>query len=488
MTQLQPRQQLRLVRRIRFAIGALLLSVISTAFLGCKQSYPMGDRPKVGPMPQTKRDALNSNLAQAQQRLFKRSMRGGELELSALSANQRQQLFDQRSQALKAVAPGGVISSDPPVCLPQGVTDPADSPLGNHTTIAPYTWSSPLNITNMYASLYIEEDICTSQTLSSSDESRLMAVLNAFGITKAQSFTANLTVTGDAFGGVQYPQIVPFSYSYNQKAKTYQVTTSSLTQTPWQPTTAFEIGWSYNNSTTVSIATADLFTSIVTDVAGAGGSSSLLSPAANAYLSAGNAVAQQLATALSNSNNESDKAHHFDLKQGPYSPARSVTYRFRDQKNQPLAGVRVTVAFTNSLFTLDPIQPDTSDSTHVPHFDDGAAPPIVNVTVAGPSGGSQTLLQQISKDQAYRSLISSTSSTDPTSFAKACTDFENDLQTIYGLNKYDVALTEAYVLSQNTPYLQLNKLYSSGCFVNGIGGRKLMDSMGITIFDKAPAS
>jgi hypothetical protein len=315
-----------------------------------------------------------------------------------------------------------------------------------------------------------------------------MDVLNVFGITKSQSFTANLTLKGDALGGVQYPPIVPFSYSYDQKGKKWQVTTTSLTQIPWQPTTAFEIGWSYNTSTTVSIATAQLFTTIVTDIAGAGGLSSLLSPAANGYLAAGNAVAQQLATALSNSNNESDQDHHFDLKQGPFSPARSVTYRFRDQKHQPLAGVRVTVAFTDSLLTLDAIDPGTPDSTHVPHFDDGAeqVPPVVDVTVAGPSGvGSQTLLQQISKDPAYQGLLSSTAQTSPKDFAGYCTNFENDLQTNYGLNKYDVALTMGYVLSQNTLYHALNIFYSSGCFIDG---RKLLDGMGITVFDKPPSS
>jgi len=344
----------------------------------------------------------------------------------------------------------------------------------------------------MYASLYIQTDICTSQTLSSADESRLMSVLNAFGITKAQTFTSTLTIKGDAFGGVQYPPIVPFSYSFDQKGKKYQVTTTSLTQSPWQPTTAFEIGWSYNNSTTVSIATSSLFTNIVTDVAGAGGAASLLSPAANGYLNAGNAVAQQVAAALSNSNNETDNPHSFNLKQGPAGPAgpsagtRALTYRFRDQNNKPLAGVRLTVAFTNSLQTLDVIKPDTPDSEHIPKFSDGSVPPVVNQTVAGPSSASQTLLQQISKDQAYQSLLASTTNTDPTSFAKSCSNFENNLMTVYGLNKYDTALTEGFVLSQNTPYLQSSKLYSSGCFVNGLNGRTIMRSMGITLFDKTP--
>jgi hypothetical protein len=452
--------------------------------VGCNGSSSTIERPKVGPTPETQREVLNSNFAQAQKRLVSPNIGRGEKALFALNESAQKQLFE----ALNAVAPGAVVNGDPPICLPQGTPDGAgiESPLGNRTTITPYTFPSPPNITDMYASLYIETDICTSQTLSSADESRLMSVLNGFGITKAQTFTATLTIKGDAFGGVQYPPIVPFSYSYDQKGKKYQVTTSSLTQIPWQPTAAFEIGWSYNNSTTVSIATASLFTNIVTDVAGAGGAASLLSPAANGYLSAGNAVAQQVAAALSNSNNETDNPHHFDLKQGPSSPARAVTYRFRDQKNSPLAGVRITVAFTNSLLKLDPITPDTADSAHVPKFDDGTVPPIVNVTVAGPSSASQTLLQQISKDQAYQSLLASTTNTDTTSFAKACSNFENNLTTVYGLNKYDTALTEGFVLSQNTPYLQSSKLYSSGCFVNGLNGRTVMHSMGITLFDKAP--
>ncbi len=488
MTQLTLRKCVNCPRNIRSAVGAVLLTMLSTAFVGCKENSSV-ERPKVGPMPQAKRDSLNSNFAQAQQRLYKRSTGGGELELLVLSQNQRQQLFDQRNQSLDAVAPGGVANNDPPVCLPQGVTDPADKPLGGGAgTIAEYGYPSQLNITDMYATLYIDTEICTDHTLSSNDESRLQKVLNVFGISKAQSFTTGLSVKGDGLGGVQYPQIVPFSYQYNQQQQKYQITTSTFSVIPWQPTTAFEIGWSYNRTNTVSITTSALFTNIVTDIAGAGGSSSLLSPAANGYLTAGNAVAQQVAQVLSNQNLEGD-AHHFDLRHGSNSlngPARSITYRFRDQKNQPLAGVRVVVAFTNSMLKQDVIDPTTPDNTHVPQYDDGAVPPIVNQTVAGPSSGSQTLLQQISKDQAYQTLLSSTANTDPTSFAKACSNFENDLQTVYGLNKYDVALTEGYVLSQNTPYLQSSKLYSSGCFVNGINGRKLMDLMGIKIFDTAP--
>jgi hypothetical protein len=337
----------------------------------------------------------------------------------------------------------------------------------------------------MYATLFVDTEICTSKTLSSSDESRLQKVLSIFKITKAQSFTTNLSLTGDALGGIKYPPLVPFSYSFDHSTNKFTVSTSSVGVIPWQVTTAFEIGWSYNSSSSVSIGTAAFFSSIVTAVSGAGGTSSLLSPAANAYLTAGNTVAQDIATALSNSSLEQD-SHHFDLRQGPDSPARSVTFRLRDVNNQPLAGVRLAVAFTNSLQTQDVIDPTTADSTHIPHFTDGdEVPAIVNVTVAGPSSGAQTLLQQISKDQAYQNLLKSTADTTPQSFRTDCTNFESDLQTTYGLNKYDTALAMGYVLSQNTLYLTLNKFYSSGCFITG---RSVLKTMGIKVFDNKPSN
>jgi len=432
-------------------IRMFVVAAFGIACVGCSHNCPPVVRPKVGPPPPPKQQPPIHNM----------------------------------SQVLASLAPGAASDADPAVCLAQGASDPKENPLGGRTSIAPYTFSAPPHIQDMYATLYIDTEICTKQTLSSSDESRIQKVMGMLGISQAQSFASNLSLKGDALGGVTYPQLVPFSYSFDTKTNKYTISTTSVGVIPWQPTTAFEIGWQYGTSSTVSIGTAALFSKIVTAVSGAGGTSSLLSPAASAYLNAGDAVAQDVASALSNTNSEHND-HHFDLKQGPDSPARSVTFRFRDAKNQPLAGVRLAVAFTNSLLTQDAIDPTTDDATHVPKFTDGSAvPPIVNVTVAGPSSGSQTLLQQISKDTNYQNLLKSTADTTKESFRTDCTNFENDLQTLYGLNKYDQALTMGYVLSQNTPYLTYDKFYSGGCFVVGRG---LLDTMGIRVFDQKPSN
>src|SRR5271168_1828236 len=84
VTHLKLWKYVKCARYTRFTIGALLLIMLSTSFIGCKESNPSVERPKVGPMPQAKRDSLNSNFAQAQQRLYKRSTGGAEPELLAL--------------------------------------------------------------------------------------------------------------------------------------------------------------------------------------------------------------------------------------------------------------------------------------------------------------------------------------------------------------------------------------------------------------------
>ena len=458
MTGLQSHEYI--ARWLRCGLSVFLMIGLATAEGACGNSVgTVVVRPKIGAASQPKQRFI-------------------------LNANRGLDAGSNVSESLKAIAPGAASTTDPAVCLAQGISDPKEQPLGGRTSMAPYTFSTQPHIQDMYATLFVDTEICTSKTLSSTDESRLEKVLSIFKITKAQSFVSNLSLTGNAQGGVKYPPIVPFSYSFDHNTNKFNVSTTSVGVIPWQATTSFEIGWSYNSTSSVSIGTAAFFSSIVTAVAGAGGTSSVLSPAANAYLTAGNTVAQDVASALSNSSIEQD-SHHFDIRQGPDSPARSVTFRFRDISNQPLAGVRLVAAFTNSLQTQDVIDPSTDDSSHIPHFTDGdAIPPIVNVTVAGPSSGSLTLLQEISKDQAYQNLLKSTADTTPQSFRTDCTNFENDLQTTYGLNKYDTALTMGYVLSQNTLYLTLSKFYSSGCFV---AGRSLLKTMGINVFENKPS-
>jgi hypothetical protein len=118
MTRLQPFLQLINARRIRFVIGALLSAILGTALVGCEGGSSTVERPKVGQPPQTQRELLNSNFARAQKRLLNPNITGGEKALLALSESEQKQLFELRTQALKAVAPGAVVNGDPPICLP----------------------------------------------------------------------------------------------------------------------------------------------------------------------------------------------------------------------------------------------------------------------------------------------------------------------------------------------------------------------------------
>ena len=237
--------------------------------------------------------------------------------------------------------------------------------------------------------------------------------------------------------------------------------------------------YSYNANKKLSINTANLFNSIVTTLSGAGGTTSLLSPAANAYLSTGQSVLQNLAQSVFTAINRGNDAFHFDIIQ---SSDRSLTYRFRDVSGHPLAAVRLTVSFTNTIANPVPVDPTTDDSTHVPKFD--GLQDILIVTVGGPSGG-QTLLQQISKEQSFQNLLKANADTTPQSFANSCDQLESALQATYGLNKYDAALTMGQVLSQqNTLYLNSKKFYTSGCFRN----RAVLKQMGITVFEQVPSN
>jgi hypothetical protein len=321
--------------------------------------------------------------------------------------------------------------------------------------------------------------VCTDSTLSSQDRGRLQKLLNFLKITNARSFAASISQTGDGLGGVKYPPVVPFGYSYDESKSTYSVQTIGKGVIPWQVTDAFDVQYSYNANTALSINTVNLFNSIVTSIAGAGGATALLSPAANAYLSAGNTVLQNLAQSVFMQINNGSDSYHFDVRGGP---DRALTYRFRDLSNHPLAAVRIIVSFTNSIASPDPVDPLKDDSTHVPHFDQ--LQPILNATVGGPSGG-QTLLQQVSKEQSYQELLKSTADTTAESFRSSCDQLESSLQTTYGLNKYDTALAMAEVLSQqSTLYLGSKKFYNSGCFQN----RSVLKTMGIIVFEQEPTS
>jgi len=381
---------------------------------------------------------------------------------------------------LNAVAPSSVSDSDPDMCPTSGSPDPHETSIGGLSSRSVYEFPSQPHIQYLYARLILVTQICTDSTLSSDDRKALQKVLNFLKITNARSFAAAVSQTGDGLGGIKYPPVVPFSYAYDESKSTYTVQTVGKGVIPWQVTSAFDLQYAYNANTNLSINTASLFSSIVTAVAGAGGATALLSPAANAFLSAGQTVLQNLAQSVFTQINSGNDSYHFDVLQGP---DRSITYRFRDLSNRPLAAVRLIVSFTNSIALPAPVDPLKDDSTHIPQFTQ--LQNILAATVGGPPSGPETLLQQISKEPSYQDLLKSTPDTTAQSFQASCDQLESTLQTTYGLNTYDTALTMGQILSQeNTLYLNSKKFYNSGCFRT----RNLLKTMGIMDFEQAPSA
>jgi hypothetical protein len=383
------------------------------------------------------------------------------------------------------MAPGSVSDNDPDIC--PSSPDPDAHPAGGHSTRAVYKFPSQTQTDNLYARLWVLEEICTAQTLSNSDRSRLDAVLNALGITKAQSFAATVSITGDV-GNLKYPDIVPFSYAFDQKQKSYTTQTVSQDFLPWEATSAFKVQYSYKSSKSISINTAQLFSGIVTQVAGAGTASAVLSPAANAYLSAANSLAQDVGSAVYDGNNSVTDSFHMDMahaapNETPPTPVRALTYRFQDMNQNPLAGVRLIVSFTRTIaLQNDAVDPTTDRASQPPQFTQ--LPDILNQTVGGPATGSQSLLQEIAKEPSYQSLLKTDANTTATDFKNLCSTLERALSGTYGLNRWDTALAMGEVLNQNTLYLTLDKFYSSGCFDQRRSDLKLM---GISGFDTKPS-
>jgi hypothetical protein len=436
-------------------LGSYLMTVVTVALvfgsLGCRTSSPTVVRLPISPLQQSK---------------------------------PRSPQFSPQLNEVKRLAPGSFSDNDPDIC--PSTADPKEQSAGGHTTRAVYEFPSQTHVDKLYARIWIFEKICTDSTLSNSDRSRLDAVLNALGVTKMQSFAATVSLTGDA-GNVKYPDIVPFSYAFDQKQKSYTTQTVSLDFLPWQDTTAFKVTYSYKSSKTISINTAQLFSGIMTQVAGAGTASAVLSPAANAYLSAANALAQNVGGAVYDANNALTDSFHLDMAQtapGSKGPVRALTYRFQDMNKKPLAGVRLVVSFTRTIALQDDaVDPTTDTASQPPQFTQ--LPDILNQTVGGPATGSQSLLQEISKEPSYQSLLKTDTNTTATDFKNLCNTLERALSSTYGLNGYDTALAMGEILSQNTLYLTLNKFYSSGCFDDRRGDLK---SMGIKGFDTKPSS
>jgi hypothetical protein len=367
---------------------------------------------------------------------------------------------------------------DPDPCLKSG-TDPQEKKIGGYSTRAAYSYASAPTVLNLYAKLVYETDVCTDSTLSGKDRTLLQKILNLFGVTDARSFAATLTVTGNS-QGIAYPTFIPFQYTIDEKKSTYAVSQIGKGVLPWQATigtNTFDIHYAYNANKNLSIDTANLFSSLVTAISGAGKSATLLSPASNAYLNASQQVLDRVSKSFFTEVTSVSDIYHFDMVGTPNQWDRAVTYRFRDLGGQRLAAIRVAVVFTNSLANPVPIDPLKTPAP-APQFSNGV-PDILAVPLGGTQG---SLLQAISKEPSYQTLLKSTTDTTPQSFATACQNLITQLETTYGLNTYDVALTMAQILSQDTAYLTTKKFYDSVCFKS----RDLLKQMGINDFDKPP--
>jgi len=194
------------------------------------------------------------------------------------------------------LAPQSINQRDPDLCAAKSAPDPneflSETELALRLFVSIHTKHSQPIFAPGYRTRY-------ARIAPKFDRPRCFAkVLNFLKITDARSFASTVTVTGDGQGGVKYPQLVPFSYLYDQAKSTYNVQTIGKGSFLGQVTSSFDIQYSYNVNKALSINTVSLFSNITTAIAGAGSASSLLSPAANAYLSASQTVLQNLSDSV----------------------------------------------------------------------------------------------------------------------------------------------------------------------------------------------
>lgn len=385
---------------------------------------------------------------------------------------------------LKTAGAAPTVTTDPAICT---TTDPKANKMVGLASMAPYSWNGPTHVQNLYARLWIVEDTCTGpkETLSPQDQSRMGTFLKAIGVDKKKSFASSISIVSN---GVTYPDIVPFSYTID---KGNSLQTVQKTFLPWQTSSVFKVTFKFVSSQSATVNTAQIFNNIVTQVAGAGGASTVLSPVATGYVNAANQVAQSVVTAVYDKENTRTNEYDMNLAETEpgappnTGPDRTQTYRFTDNKGQPLAGIRISVSFTRTIAKVDDtVDPTTDIASQPPTFTDGI-PDILSQQVGGPASGSQTLLQQLLKDSSYQALIKTDANTTAADFKTQCLALESSLKTNYGLNKWDVDLVLGEVLNNSTLYLSQLKFYSSGCFIQG---RTDLKNMGINGFDVAPHS
>jgi hypothetical protein len=126
--------------------------------------------------------------------------------------------------------------ADPDLCPSSSNPDPGEQSIGGLSSRSVLHYSTQPDLRNLYSRLMVNTKVCTSDTLSAYDRDTLTQILNFVGITNARSFAATIDVTGDAYGGIKYPQVAPFGYTFDQSKNTYVVQTIGQFEVPWQVT------------------------------------------------------------------------------------------------------------------------------------------------------------------------------------------------------------------------------------------------------------
>jgi hypothetical protein len=360
----------------------------------------------------------------------------------------------------------------PQLCTTAANPDPNEKNLGGSSTVSYLNFRPAVLFTDLYSAAVIQAEICTDQTLSSSDLTAFRRILRTLGVTNAKGFYASIGVTGGA--GVQFPSVVPFSYSYDESQNTYNTETSSSIL-PWQLTTNdYTLSFSYSANSATSIETAKLVSGIVTSIEGANPSTTIISAATSNYFNVGANIIDQVASeALKDKNVTSAKS--------PISLVarrqRGAIFRFRDLSGRSLAAVKVSLILTNTVNNPKPVFPTTAAGA-VPSF--SGYPPVLDLRLGGPL--SPTLGQSISTQESYKAIITADGSTSGTAFAHNCDVLEQTLMGTYGLNRYDTALAMGAVLSLDSPYSSFTNLSGSKCFENpALPSKALLKEMGLNI-------
>ena len=126
--------------------------------------------------------------------------------------------------------------------------------------------------------------------------------------------------------------------------------------------------------------------------------------------------------------------------------------------------------FTTTLVKTNPETADPPQFTYPP-------PDIMSINIGGKFSG--TLLDNISREDSYKHILTATATTDPIQFTNYCNDLQQRLRNYYGLNIFDEALAMIQVL-YNSAYWQTEKLYKSGCFHNpNYATDALLSTMGL---------